>query len=318
MRRASAALLALALLAAPARAAEPAVSTLATDDRRDLLIEGVAFDAGRWFVSAIAGRTILRVQDGRLVPFLKPDGETGAIFGLAVDAPRGLLWAAEAWGKNLPGGAGANRTGLLKVSLADGRVLGRYPAPDATMFGDVVVDPAGAVYASDGSTGAIWILPPGDTTPRRVSQPKAATSAQGMVLCPLDVMVMSDYATGLHRVELGDGSSTPVTGEMKVAGIDAMVATDRRDKVEVLATYNGDAPHRLLRLTISADCRRLEKVETLIRGGPLSDVALIALGPGGLGVIANSQWAGWTAEGTRNATDPGPATVALVKVPAHP
>jgi len=166
VHRASAALLALLLLAAPARAADPApspvpapaISTLATDDRRDLLIEGLAFHRGEAFVSAVAGRTILRVRDGGLVPFLKSDGQTGALFGLAVDAPRGVLWAAEAWGKNLPNGAGASRTGLLKVSLADGRILGRYPAPQAGQFGDVVVDPAGAVYASDGATGAIWVL----------------------------------------------------------------------------------------------------------------------------------------------------------------
>jgi len=310
--------IALMLLAAAPAAAEPSVSILAQDPRRDLLIEGVAFDHGRWFVSAVAGRTILRVEAGKLVPFLQPDPATGAIFGLAVDAPRGVLWATEAWGEGLPGGSGPKRTGLLKVSLADGAILGRYPAPGAITFGDLVVDPAGAVYASDGGTGAVWILPPGDATIRRVGQPKGATSAQGMALCPLDVMVVSDYATGLHRLELGDGTSTPITGAMKVAGLDALVLTGRRDKVEVLATYNGDTPHRLLRLTLSADCRRLEKVETLIRGGPLADVALAALSPDGLGVVALSQWTGWTEAGKRNQTDPGPATVALVKLAPHP
>jgi len=304
--------IAVALLAAtPATAAEPVVSILAQDTRRDLLIEGVAFDHGRWFVSAIAGRTILRIDGGTLVPFLQPDPATGAIFGLAVDAPRGALWATEAWGEGLPGGNGPKRTGLLKVSLADGAILGRYPAPGAITFGDLVVDPAGAVYASDGGTGAVWVLPPGDAIIRRVGQPKAATSAQGMALCPLDVMVVSDYATGLHRLELGDGTSTPITGVMKVAGLDALVVTGRRDKVELLATYNGDTPHRLLRLTLSAD-------ETLIRGGPLGDVALAALSPDGLGVVAVSQWTGWTEAGKRNDQDPGPATVALVKLAPHP
>ena len=317
LNQAAALAIALLLAAGPAHAAEPPVAVLAQDERRDLLIEGVAAHEGRWFVSAVAARTIFRIDAGKLVPFLQPDPATGAIFGIAVDAPRGVLWATEAWGAGLPGGSGPKRTGLLKVSLADGRVLGRYPAP-AVMFGDLVVDPAGAVYASDGATGAIWVLAPGDKALRRVGQPKGATSAQGMVLCPLDAMVLSDYATGLHRLELGDGTSTPVTGEMKVAGLDALVVTGRRDKVEVLATYNGDTPHRLLRLTLSADCRRLEKVETLLRGGPLTDVALASIGSNGLGVVAASQWTGWTAEGKRNDVDPGPATVALVRVPGHP
>jgi len=317
-RKASLLGLALALLAPAALAAEPPVAVLAQDQRRDLLIEGLAAHEGRWFASAVAARTIFRIDAGKLVPFLPSDPGAGAIFGLAVDAPRGVLWAAEAWGAGLPGGSGPKRTGLLKVSLADGRVLGRYPAA-ATTFGDVVVDPAGSAYASDSATGAVWVLAPGDTALRRVGQPKGATSAQGMALCPLDVMVVSDYETGLHRLDLGDGTSTPVTGETKVAGLDALVVTGRRDKVEVLATYNGAAPHRLLRLTLSADCRRLEKVETLIRGGALTDVALAAIGPDGLAVVAASQWTGWTAEGTRNDVDPGPATVALVKLaPLYP
>jgi hypothetical protein len=311
-----ASLAALLLMATAAAAAEPQVSILATDDRRDVLIEGVAATPdGRWLVSAVAAKTIFRIEAGKPLPFLQSDGQTGALFGMAVDAPRGVLWVAEAWGAGLPGGTGEKRTGLLKVSLADGRILARHPAPGAITFGDVVVDPAGAIYASDAATGAIWVLAPGDAAPQRVSQPKGATSAQGMVLCPLDVMVASDYATGLHRIELGDGSSTPVVGDTKVAGLDALVVTNRRDKVEVLATYNGDAPHRLLRLTLSADCRRLEKVETLIRGGPLTDVALAAIGPKGLAVVAHSQWSGWTAEGARNGADPGAATVIGVALP---
>jgi len=309
----------LALFATPALA-DPPVTVLAQDDRRDLLIEGVAHHEGSFLISAVAAKTIFRVEAGKLVPFLKPDPATGAIFGLAVDAPRGVLWAAESWGAGLPGGSGDKHTGLLKVSLADGRILARYPAPagQAQQFGDVVVDPAGAVYASDGGTGAIWVFAPGMKRLELVSRPKGVTSAQGMVLCPLDVMVVSDYATGLHRVELAGGASRPlkVTG-LKVAGLDGLVALGTRDHLDVVATYNGDHPYRLMRLKISADCDHLEASETLLKGDPVRDVALVAAAPDGVAVVTGSQWAGWT-DGVRNAEDPGPATVALVKLPAHP
>jgi hypothetical protein len=312
------------LLATPAAAADPPVTVLASDPRRDLLIEGVAQHEGRWFVSAVAAKTIFRVEAGKLAPFLQPDPATGAIFGLAVDAPRGVLWAAESWGAGLPGGAGDKRTGLLKVSLADGRILARYPAPpgEAQQFGDVVVDPAGAVYASDGGTGAIWVLAPGGRAEPRlelVARPKGVTSAQGMVLCPLDVMVVSDYETGLHRVELAGGASRPlkVTG-LKVAGLDGLVSLPARNHLDVIATYNGAQPYRLMRLRISADCDHLEASETLLKGDPVRDVALAAAAPGGVAVVTGSQWSGWTAEGVRNGEDPGPATVALVKLAPHP
>jgi len=300
-------------------AAEPAVSILVQDARRELVIEGVAAHDGRWFVSAVAARTIFHAEAGKLVPFLAASPDTGAIFGLAVDAPRGVLWAAESWGEGLPGGSGPKHTGLLKVSLKDGRVLARYPAPApaAVMFGDVVVDPAGAVYASDGGTGAVWVLAPGMAAPRLVGKPKGATSAQGMVLCPLDVMVVSDYATGLHRLELGDGSSRPLKvapGVLKVAGIDGMMLLGGRTALDVAATYNGAPPYRLMRLKISADCERLEAADTLIKGDPVPDIALAAPAPGGLAVVTNSQWGGWEEDGRRKATDPGAATVALVKL----
>ena len=68
---------------------------------------------------------------------------------------------------------------------------------------------------------------------------------------------------------------------------------------------------------ISADCNRLEASETLLKGDPVRDVALAAAGPDGVAVVTGSQWAGWT-DGKPNTTDPGPATVALVKLPAHP
>lgn len=308
------------LLATPAAAAEPPVTVLAQDARRDLLIEGVAHHQGRFFVSAVAARTIFRVEEGKLTPFLQADPATGGVFGLAVDAPRGVLWAAEAWGAGLPGGAGDRRTGLLKVSLADGKILARYPAPpgEAKQFGDVVVDPAGGVYASDGGTGAVWRLAPGGPVEPHlevVSRPRGATSAQGMVLCPLDVMVVSDYATGLHRVDLADGASRPlkVTG-LKLAGLDGLVALSARDHLDVIATYNGAPPYRLMRLRISADCDRLEAAETLLKGEPVGDVALVTAAPDGVAVVTGSQWAGWSANGVRNASDPGPATLALVKI----
>lgn len=311
----------IALLATPAIAAEPSVTVLAQDERRDLLIEGVAHHEGRFLVSAVAAKTIFRVEAGKLVPFLRSDPSAGAIFGMAVDAQRGALWAAEAWGQGLPGGAGEKRTGLLKVSLADGRILARYPAPtgEARQFGDVIVDPAGAVYASDGGTGAIWVLTPGGQGEPRlklVARPKGVTSAQGMVLCPRDVMVVSDYATGLHRVELAGGESRPLAlvGMRVVAGLDSLVTLGTRDHLDVVATYNGVQPYRLMRLRISADCERLEAAETLLKGDPVGDVALAAAAPGGVAVVTGSQWAGWTFEGARNTADPGPATVSLVKL----
>lgn len=312
-------LISAVLCATPAVAETPSVIPLAQDERRDLLIEGVAHHEGRWFVSAIVARTIFRIEDGRLAPFLKADDQMGGVYGIAVDGPRGVLWATETWGAGLPGGVGPKRSGLLKVSLETGEILGRHPAPGALSLGDVVIDPAGAVYASDSGTGAVWVLAPGDTALRQVGKPEGATSAQGMVLCPQDAMVVSDYRTGLHRLDLADGTSRPLQGDVRVAGIDGLVRLGLGQALDVAATYNGREPYRLLRLRISADCERLEAAETLLSGAPVADIALAAAGDSGLAVVSVSQWAGWTFEGQRNDKDPGPAKVAFVKLaPLNP
>src|SRR5262249_19693337 len=82
------------------REARLARSTLAlTVDDPTFHPEGLAFDSRsrRWFVSSVKHRRIVAVDSlGVAHQFVRdtPEAALGAVFGMAVDSVRGLLWAA--------------------------------------------------------------------------------------------------------------------------------------------------------------------------------------------------------------------------------
>lgn len=279
------------------------VATLTGDP--DFIGEGLAHDGKDWLLSTVTGRTIVRLKDGRSSPFLKADAETGAIFGMAIDPKRGVLWAAEAWGKDLPGGSGAPRTGLLKVSLADGRILARIPLPEdgeRRQLGDVVIAEDGVVYASEAIRGGVWRLKVGETALERLTE-NAMISAQGMAICPGgNALLVADYSTGLHRLDLTTGEIASLGGlRAGMAGTDGLVAAPDVDfglraasplPFAVIATQNGVSPQRVLMLRISPDCREVEDSIPVAANLPLmDDLSLAAMHDGAVVFVGHARWA---------------------------
>lgn len=299
-----------------------------------VLADGVAED---YLVSAVAGRTIVRIDDDTARPFLQADPGAGALFGMAVDSGPDELWAAEAWGDGLPGGSGPRRTGLLKVATADGRILGRFPLPDdgkPHQLGDVVVghiEPGGSdapIYASDAVGGGIWRLAPGAKVLEPFVLSKEIASPQGMVVCHgRGALVVADYTTGLHRIDTATGAVMPLTrADAALIGIDGLTWDSNPDARrvesgparpwELIATQNGVTPQRVLSIRLSPDCRSIEQVRVLAANLPgMTDLALGAVGEQAYIFVGNSQWAGWTGEGKRQDGDPGPVTLLKLALP---
>jgi hypothetical protein len=196
-----------------------------TVDRSDFIGEGVAMlPDDDLILSGVAARTVLRVHDGQLSPFLQGDADTGALFGMTVDSDD-AVWIAEAWGADLPGGSGPARTGLLKLGPA-GKVLARYPLADDgkhRQLGDVIVDEAGTVYATDSVGGGVYRLRAGEAAPTLFAQSNAIKSPQGMGLCS-GALLVADYSSGLYRIDTDDGEVSLVEGQGKAAlvGLDGV------------------------------------------------------------------------------------------------
>lgn len=283
------------------------VTPIATlDGVPEFIGESVVHDGKGWLLGTVSGRAIVRLDGDKASPFLETDPRTGAIFGMAVDPKRGVLWAAEAWGEELPGGTGASRTGLLKVSLADGRVLSRVAPPDdgaKHQFGDVVLAADGTAYATDSVGGGVWRLKAGGARLEPLVAPGAMSSPQGMAICPGGkALLVADYSTGLHRVDLSSGEIVPVEGLMAgLAGTDGLIAATgvvfgkrnaRPQPFAVVATQNGVSPQRVLLLRIRSDCREVEDSVLVAANLPgLDDLTLATMHDGGVVFVGHARWA---------------------------
>lgn len=279
-------------------------------DRSDFIGEGLAvLPNGDLLLSGVAARTVLRVRQGKAEPFLQGDSETGGLFGMAV-APDGTIWVAEAWGASLPGGTGPSRTGLLKLS-PDGKVLARYPLAEdgkPRQLGDVIVDGAGTVYATDSVGGGIYRLRAGETTLSLLAQSNAIKSPQGMGVCDGGLLV-ADYSSGLYVIDTEDGQVRPVEGQGAAAlvGLDGLANDPSEDRrgyrsrvmtLDFLATQNGVEPQRVMALRLDRTCRKLIWAEPRIANLPgVDDLSLGAVGERAYYWVGHSQWGAWGGEG---------------------
>ncbi len=307
------------------------VATIAGE--ADWIGEGLVHDGKGLLMSTVSGRSIVRLTGSGAEPFLQTDTDTGAIFGLAVDHKRSVLWAAEAWGEGVPGGVGSPKTGLLKVSLADGKILARLYLPEdggKHQLGDVVVGPDGVVYASDATGGGVWRLKPGGLALEPLVAPGVMASPQGLALCAGGkALLVADYSTGLHRIDLKGGEPTHVLGFMSgTAGTDGLIAAPGVDfgtrnasplPLAVVATQNGAAPQRVRLLRVSPDCTEIEDAWTLVANLPgVDDITLATVEGGRVVFVGHSRWEARGDDLKLARPDPGPIRVFSTPLPDSP
>lgn len=293
------------------------------------IYEGLARHGDGWLVSSVTEHMIYKVDaKGVATPFLKTDAETGGIFGLAVDGR--TVWAAEASGPEIPSSGGAARTALLKIDGRSGVILARYPvkgAPGPVQLGDVVVGSNGTVYASASVGASVHQLKPGDKALSLLLTSNELGSPQGLVVCEgQDALLIADYSTGLHRLDLKTGKLDPVGGmHVALAGTDGLfkVSDDYQMRnatphpIAVVATQNGVTPARLLMLRIDPHCREIESMAVAAANHPaLDDLTLGAAMPGGMAVIGRSGWAGYGGDG-KPLADAKPETAQILTFPFH-
>lgn len=287
------------------------------------LVESVARDEarGQWLVSSIAGRTIRAVSDeGAVKPWLAETPVTAGILGLAVDAERGWVWAASApvppatahW----PEGAAPPRAALLRIELATGRINALFEAPegDGHSFGDVVLGPDGTVYVADTSGSVFRVSPTAEATLEPAVAPGLIASPQGMVVTPDGKgLIVADYSSGLHRVDLatGDVERLAQPANASLIGIDGLASDGR----VIYALQNGVAPQRVLKLTLDAGWTRIDGVEAVAANLPEIDEPTTGLvHDGGLVFVSRSQWSDFEETGALKEGADGPAIIARLRL----
>jgi hypothetical protein len=287
----------------------------ASIDRLGLIPEGIAYDTkrARWLVSSVHSGSILAVTaKGDVTTFV--DVAWG-VFGIAVDAKRGVLWATTA---AMPQNEDfkdedKGKSALLRIDLASGEVLETLkPSDDATHhFGDVAVASDGEVYISDAASPVILRVA-GSALEPFVSGPFA--SVQGIAPASKAIYV-ADYAKGIFAIDrhTGDITALRTPPNASVLGVDGLYLVDERT---LIGTQNGTDPYRIIRIRLEPGGLAIASVETLLANAAL-------MGDPTLGVMvgkrfhfnANAQWDLFRADGT--ITDPlklQPAVVLSVPV----
>lgn len=284
----------------------------------DGLAESVARDGARrrWLVSMVRGRMILALDDaGAASLFLPPDPETGGVLGLVTDARAGVLWAATApvppATHELPDELPKPGSALLKIDLASGRVLARYPAPAEQMLGDVALGPDGVVYVAGGD---LFQLRPGSEALEVLLPAGQMRSPQGMAVTPDGAaLVVADYSSGVWRVDRASGAAVrlPAPDNASLIGIDGLISDGRF----LYALQNGTAPQRVLRLTPDAGWTRLEAVEVLAANLPQIEEPTTGLvHEGELVFVSRSQWSDFDMVGALTTAEPEPALISRLRL----
>ncbi len=334
---------------------QPATHAAVAFTLRDpgLLAEDLAYDPAtrRYFVSSVRQARILAVDanSGAATDFV-PAGRDAiwGILALAVDAPRGILWATTA---AMPQTltyrpADLGHTAVLRYDLATGKLVRRYdlpvapppptpPAPAAAtgaaatvapaapaepaedrsrVLGDMTVAPGGDVFVSEAVTGAVYTIRPGGAQLEVLVPPGTFVSPQNpAVAADARRLFVADYLRGIGVVDLTTRQVTWMSHppEVAVSGIDGMyLAGD-----SLIAVQNGTEPNRVVRFRLDPTQTRILRWEPLDSSSPGLGVPTHGVVVGrDFFFIANSGWDRLADDGTQK-PDAHPTPSQVRRVP---
>ncbi len=240
----------------PVQISKPAI-TIADSS---FIPEGIAYDPAEqtFYFGGVAKRQIIRYKDGRFQEFSKPADGLWSVLGMSLDHRSHKLWVAS----SALAGDEKGKSGIFEYDLKQGKLLNRYVLSEGDhVLGEVVVDSKGNVYATDNLAPAIYFLKQGKL--ELFIGPDPFRSPQGACLSQDEkVLFVADYSRGIFGVDLSTRKHWKLSrapGTTTVAGIDGLY----RHGTDLIAIQNGVQPHRVLRISVSPDASRIERVEIL-------------------------------------------------------
>lgn len=230
---------------------------------RHLLPEGIAYDPGSksFFIGSTAKKKIVRVGPGRKVTdFSKPSDGLEYVLGLAIDAPRGRLYAistnalTEAGEKN-------PRNAVVTYDILTGELLKTTVIAAAKQLNDIAVAPGGKLYATDSAAGAVYEIDL-DGPVREIIPPDYLRGINGIAVGTDPGKVYAAISTGIVVIEPKDQKYVrlPVPPRESVAAIDGLYWWQGR----LIGVQNITSPGRVILMTLAPDGKSITKVETLL------------------------------------------------------
>ena len=230
---------------------------------RAMIPEGIAHDApsNAFFMGSAMRGTITRVGFGNEVSEFSPRMEgLDGILGLAVDAPRRLLYAVGTSALSAPGRE-RRRNAVLAFDVDKRTLVRRVDVPDAVQLNDVAVGFGGRVFASDSGSGAIYEISR-QGPPRTVVAADRLRGSNGLAVSPDGRRLYVAHSTGIAVVEPGTGDVKRVnnTTRESVAAIDGLYDFHG----ELIGVQNLTTPGRVILISLSRDGESITRVRTLL------------------------------------------------------
>lgn len=258
---------------------------------RHSLVEGVVWDSDalRLYATTVVDRALLSVEPGGTSTTVSAG--FGSLLGGAYDPVRKRLWIASASVEATPKREPAF-VGLIDLEPSRPGEARRIPAPAGLTAtpGDVAVARDGTVYASDGLNGAVYRCRPGCAELEILLAPGTLFSAQGLALSSDQrLLYVADRRYGIAALERASGRLLQVLGDgsMMLDGIDGLSVRGR----DLIATQTAYAPARIVRLRLSPNGLRVERLEVLERAhSEWGEVTLGTVAGDRLLYVADAQW----------------------------
>lgn len=282
------------------------------------LVEGVAWDTKtqRLFIGTVVeGRLAYRDPDGSWheVPVGNP---RAGLFGMAVDAPRRLLWIATGSVEQVAV-AGERMTGLIAVDLDSLKVVRRVPLASgaAGAAGDLVIAGDGTVYVSNVASGAVHRCPPGCAVMEDFLPAGAFRNPQGLALSANGKrLYIADYISGLWVADPATAAKQQleIPGPLMLEGIDGLAMYGNT----LVAIQNGTRPRRVMRFELDRSGGRIVEVRKWVAISPeAGEPTLGVITPADdLLFVGDSQWERYGAGGVLNDARP-PRPTPILQTP---
>jgi hypothetical protein len=273
-------------------------STAFTIHEKGLIAEGVAYDAAEdaFYVSSVRARKIFRVaRDGTVKEFASERDGLWSAMGMKVDVKRRHLWVATAAVPQMMNylKEEEGQSGILKFDLRTGKLTGKYILennPRPHWLGDLVLNSRGDVFVTDSLSPALYVLREGRAQLEPLIEGAPFVSPQGLAFNENESsLFLADYSRGLFLYDMKTRSLTQLTAQPNVAlpGIDGLYFYRR----SLIAIQNGTRPHRVARISLSADLKRAERLEVIEANNPLFDEPTLGvIVRDHLYYVADSQW----------------------------
>ena len=254
---------------------------------KGMVPEGIAYDSKtrNFFVSSIRKRKIVRVTpDGKASDFVSSgrDGLRG-VLGMRVDPAKRRLWACTAAMSHMEGFREGQKpeSALLEFDVDSGKLVRERPLrvePEPASCDDVALGPDGSVYVNDTAHPVLFVLKPGATDLETFIDNPDLGQPQGFAVSDDGKTV---YVSNYRRVMAIDVESRKVSAVETPAdfppnGIDGLAYS----RGALYAVQNGIEPHRVVKMTLSADGTRITAGRVLEMNNPLFDEPT-------LGIVAN-------------------------------